>query len=559
MSCYTIPRGLAPVIVLALALAGCGGSSSSTPPAMKAGGATASFQVDVGTGRVTVTPMNGEASKRAVMNGRVITFSSSNLTVQDAALETNVLNVRLTNHLNKPIGDKYVRVVLSNLRSEPAAGPPVKVYGAFASYGTSGGTKPHFDYPLAAGPLASNATTAAVPWVFIVPAGTLRFSFVATAEAATTSPTPPLGVANGTHPQAHAQTVILTSTNPPTHSASQLNGPAGAATLNQRTVGIDVASDGAVFLSSYRTVRRYDPRTGRISTIAGDSAIPGEVAGSDVAGPDARFKQISSVAVVRPDLVYVSDWAAAKVYLLRQIGADPAAASSWTVSHILGHGAYGDPDGTSTSPLRSTYGLAAAGERTLWFCDEIGHVCRAFSAGGNITHSANWVVSIVAGGGGDGSTDAPSKFRSPWDIVATSSTDAIVADRGNHKIRRVNAAGVVSTLAGPPAPTTAAGYVDGAAAVARFEMPGGIARDEAGNLYTADRNGLRRISPAGEVTTITQLRDPVSDGVGMDASVGGFGAARTILGLSVAPDGDIWLVDDVGLRRISRMLISTTG
>ena len=32
MSCYTIPRGLAPVIVLALALAGCGGSSSSTPP-----------------------------------------------------------------------------------------------------------------------------------------------------------------------------------------------------------------------------------------------------------------------------------------------------------------------------------------------------------------------------------------------------------------------------------------------------------------------------------------------------------------------------------------------
>lgn len=560
MSCYPFTRGFAPTLTLALLLAGCGGSSTSTPPpAMTAGEGTAVFRVDVGTGKVTVTPLTGEATKRAVMNGRVITFNSSPLTVENASLGTRALSVQLTNNLNQPIGNEYLRVVLSSLRIEPASGTALRLVNPLTAYGTGDGTEPYIDYPLTAGPLASKTTTAALPWVFLVPAGTQRFSFIATVEAATASPTPPLGAVQVTHPRTHIQTVIVRSLNAPTATASQQDGPARTATLNQRTNGIDVAPDGAVFLSSHRTVRRYDPRTGQITTIAGDPASSGEVNGSGVPGTAARFHDVSSVAVARPDLIYVADTYACRIYLLQLSGANPAAASSWTVSHILGTGTPGTPNGAANSPIRAPLGLAVAGERTLWFVDLVNQINLATSAGGTLSNRANWVVRVVGGAAGTGSTDSPSRFNAPWDLVATSSTEAIVADRANHKLRRITAAGVVTTVAGSATPGFESGYIDGPASTARFAFLGAIARDQAGNLYAADRNGLRRISSSGEVSTIARRQSPPRDGIGASASIGGIDAVYPALGLSVAPDGDIWLVDEAGLRRISRVLTSPTG
>ncbi len=560
MSRCTSIRGFAPTFILALLLAGCGGSSSSTaPPAIAPGEGTAMFRVDVATGRVTVTPLTGELAARAVMTGHVITFKSSKLTVHDAATNTRALRVQLTNNLNEPIGGKYVRVVISNVRTEPATGTAVQLFNTFTAYGTGDGVEPYLDYPLTSGPLASKASTVAIPWVFSVPAGTQRFSFIATAEAALATPRPPEGAVLATHPRAHVQTVVVTSANGPSHVASQLDGPAGSATLNQRTVGIDVASDGAVFLSSYRTVRRYDPRTGRISTIAGDPAKSGIVVGSGIAGDAARFSEVACVAAARPDLVFVSDWYGNRIYLLKQVGADPAAASSWTVSHILGTGTPGLPDGGSTSPIGRPYGLAVSGDRTLWFVDDFGRINRAISGAGDITNRLNWLVKAVGGTAGAGASDVPSRFNNPWDIVAINTTDAIVADRGSNKLRHISWDGVVSTFVGPATPGTISGYVDGAASAARFIAPGGIARDQAGNIYTADANGLRRISPSGDVTTIMRLRRPVRDGFGNAGTVGGAGGSFAILGLSVGPDGDIWFVDEAGLRRVSRVLASPTS
>src|SRR5690606_24988116 len=59
------------------------------------------------------------------------------------------------------------------------------------------------------------------------------------------------------------------------------------------------------------------------------------------------------------------------------------------------------------------------------------------------------VVTTIAGNGVIGSTDgSPGQFNFPWDVIINAHGDMIVADKANHKIRKITPAGVVSTIAG---------------------------------------------------------------------------------------------------------------
>ncbi|HEX3475782.1 MAG TPA: hypothetical protein VHT91_12200, partial [Kofleriaceae bacterium] len=76
-----------------------------------------------------------------------------------------------------------------------------------------------------------------------------------------------------------------------------------------------------------------------------------------------------------------------------------------------------------------------------------------------------------------------------------------VADRNNSTVRKLTAAGAVTTLAGTAGMT---GSVDGTGAAARFNSPAGVAVDSAGNVYVADSGNstLRKVTLTGTTTTI---------------------------------------------------------
>ena len=115
---------------------------------------------------------------------------------------------------------------------------------------------------------------------------------------------------------------------------------------------------------------------------------------------------------------------------------------------------------------------------------------------------ATGIVSTYAGTGVSGWKDGKSdsaRFNSPTDLCVDDSGNVYVSDFQNQRIRKISNTGNVSTIAG----SGLAGFGNGHGILARFNYPRGICIDKAGNLYIGDswNHRIRKIDVSGNVTT----------------------------------------------------------
>jgi DNA-binding beta-propeller fold protein YncE len=220
----------------------------------------------------------------------------------------------------------------------------------------------------------------------------------------------------------------------------------------------------------------------QLSLTAGD----GIVGLQDGPAMQARFADPYGIAVDAGGTLYVAD--AGNNNRIRRIGADGMVAT-------LAGSTEGFADGAgSAAKFHTPSGLALDEAGNLYVADTGNHAIRKVSPQG--------MVSTLAGTGMAGFRDGPgaqAQFNGPIGVAVDKTGCVFVADTYNDRIRVIQANGQVSTLAGDEWP----GYQDGTGTFARFDTPTALAVDAAGHIWVADtrNNAIRRVSPAGEVTT----------------------------------------------------------
>jgi hypothetical protein len=313
----------------------------------------------------------------------------------------------------------------------------------------------------------------------------------------------------------------------------------GAAARFDAPQGVAADSAGNVYVADTQnnTIRKITP-AGVVTTLAGTAGMDGS---DDGTGAAARFRSPTSTAVDGGGNVYVADRDNQTIRKVTPAG---------VVTTLAGAVASGSTDGTGAAArFFSPTGVATDSAGNVHVADQYNNTVRKVSAAG--------VVTTLAGSGSIGSADgtgAAARFFSPAGVAADSAGNFYVADNENATIRKITAAGVVTTLAGTAGMP---GSADGTGTAARFDLPTGAAVDSAGNVYVTEwQDAIRKITPAGVVTTFagTALNPGSSDGTGAAASF------NLPSGATVDRDGNLYVADSFNytIRKITPAGVVTT-
>jgi sugar lactone lactonase YvrE len=325
-------------------------------------------------------------------------------------------------------------------------------------------------------------------------------------------------------------------------SQGGLDGTNAAAQFDGLTsIVVDTASNIFVADTFNSTVRKVSPvgTNWVVTTIAGSFYVTGTADGTNGA---ARFNSPAGIALDSANNLIVSDSGNNNLRKMSKVG------TNWVVTFLAGSPtgtSYGSTDGTGANALFSgPVSVAVDGTGTIYVAEVINNEIRVVTSAGIVSTAAG----LAGSSGGANGTGSDARFNNPFGLTASKSGNLFVADNRNHTIRKITAAGVVSTLAGV---TTNAGSVDGVGGNARFAFPAGVVLDNAGNFYVTDSgsNIIRKITAAGVVSTIAGLAGNAGSANGTN-NVARFNLP---LGLAIDAATNLYVVDagNHTIRRIS--------
>ena len=310
-------------------------------------------------------------------------------------------------------------------------------------------------------------------------------------------------------------------------------GSNGAATAAKMGHVSSVAADcnGNTYLADYdnAVVRKVDA-SGVVTVIAGTGVVGWGA--NNVAATSTPMSNPIAVAVDGSGNVYFSDF---NNHLVRKIN------TSGVVSTVAGNGAHaytGDGGPATSAALYYPNGLYVDASGNLYIADAQNSVIRIVNTSG--------IISTFAGNGipgytGDGGAATAARLGHPRTVTGDAAGNIYFTDYDNGVVRKVSASGVISTVAG----NGTAGYSGdgGIATSAQMWDPYGITTDAAGNLYISELHGnvIRKVNAAGIISTIA--------GMGYAGYTGDNGPARLALlnqpsGIAFSCSGNLLISDN---------------
>jgi uncharacterized protein (TIGR03437 family) len=319
----------------------------------------------------------------------------------------------------------------------------------------------------------------------------------------------------------------------------------------QSHLTVDPAGNIYIADSANHRVRRIAPN-GIISTLAGTGERPAIDARCSPLGGAAATGDNSPATTARlygpaqafpgpnSTLLIVDQ----KNNRIRQVAADGR------ITTLIGsnlHAFFAPNIPATSTPLDWPSAAAYAPDGILYFAELHSHRIARLLPNGRLQLIAG---TGFAGDAPENATATSARLNTPTHLLFDPAGNLLIADQGNHKIRRITPAGLITTIAG----TGAAGFSgdDGPASAARLNQPNALALDPAGNLYIADMGNhrIRRIAPDGTITTVAGTGQP---GRGPDNVPATESALRFPNSVAVHPSGDLLIADwqNFRIRRVT--------
>lgn len=317
--------------------------------------------------------------------------------------------------------------------------------------------------------------------------------------------------------------------------------PAVEASLNY-PIGIAVATDGSFFIADYRNhrVRKVDS-AGIITTFAGSNTSTPFThgrrndPGDGILATESTLLLPTALALTGDEEVLIADGWNSRI---RKVGSDGV------IRSVAGTGEWGFlGEGTKAKDARVWFpeDVSALPDGSLLLADGLNGRIRRINSDGTIQ--------TVAGDGrnrdaGDGGPAREASFRFAESVASDASGNIYVADRSAHRVRKISPDGIISAFAGSG---TAGFSGDGGLAVeARLNSPEGITVAADGSVFIADadNNRIRKVDAFGTISTIAG-----SGSGGWEYGFAGDGGPATSAKLNrpsdvaVHPDGSLYIAD----------------
>ena len=328
-------------------------------------------------------------------------------------------------------------------------------------------------------------------------------------------------------------------------------GDGGLATNAQLNSPWSVAVDGGgnIFIADHlnHRIRRVDNATRIITRVAGTTSGFG---GDGGAATSAKLDHPSGVAIDSAGNIFIADTWNNRIRRRDSTG---------VITSVAGTGTPGDGGAATSALLAAPFGIAVDALGNIFIADTYDHRIRRVDPIGVITTVAG---TGAAGSGGDNGAATSAQLTNPFGVAVDAPGNVYIADTSNNRIRRVDTAGVITTVAGTGA-TGGAGD-NGPAIIAELHAPFGVAVDAVGNIFIADslNHRIRRVAATtGVITTVAGIGTP---GGGGDNGVATSAELNLPNGVAIDTLGNIYIADTANhrIRRVdavTRVITTVAG
>ena len=288
--------------------------------------------------------------------------------------------------------------------------------------------------------------------------------------------------------------------------------------------------------------------SGVINTVAGNGTAG--YTGDGGAATSAELNGPFGLTLDGGDNLYISDYSNE---VIREVNSNTD-----IISTIAGNGTAGfagDTGPATSAELHQTEGLAVDGAGNLYIADTTNQVIRMVSATtGTITTVAG--TGTHAGYTGDGGLATSAELYEPQAVVVDPNGNLYIGDSANNAVRKVNAAGVITTVAGG----NGKGYSGdgGAATSAQLFGPLALAMDAAGDLFIDDdgNNVIRRVDGTTGIITTYAGAQSLSGGFSGDGGPATSAEMNDPEGIATDAAGNLYITDSSNnvVREVSSSL-----